>query len=72
VVVVEHALDDPADALGAGERSFSPVRARSTVPRRRPAGPRAIRTMKVTTALDCLRFTRASVARHRDRGVIAL
>lgn len=36
-------------AVAFVKRSFSPVRTRSTVPRRRPRGSRVIRTMKVDT-----------------------
>lgn len=66
-------------------RSFSPVRTRSTVPLTRRAAPRVIRVpltrraesrvirmMKVATVLDVLPATRASVAQGRQPGVIAL
>ena len=53
-------------------RSFSPVRTRSTVPLTRRAASRVIRMMKVTTVLGVLSATRASVARGRQPGVIAL
>ena len=53
-------------------RSFSPVRTRSTVPLTRRAAPRVIRMMKVTTVLDVPPATRASVAQARQPGVIAL
>ena len=53
-------------------RYFSPVRTRSTVPLTRRAVPRVIRMMKVTTVLDVLSATRASVWQGRQPGVIAL
>jgi len=52
------------------ERSFCPVRTRSTVPRRRPSQPCVSRTTKVTAGAERVLLTRRTVARHRQSTVI--